>query len=78
MQKALITLAAALFVSATVIPAAMAESPAEKSVREEARDMEKDAKHDAHEVDKGEHHSAEEIDKGIDPVSYTHLRAHET
>jgi hypothetical protein len=42
---------------------ALAESPAEKSVRQDGRDVSKDARHDRKEVDKGAAHAADEADR---------------
>lgn len=42
---------------------ALAESPLEKSVRQDGRDVRKDATHDAKEVDKGAAHAADEADR---------------
>jgi len=42
---------------------ALAESPVEKSIRQDGRDVSKDARHDRKEVDKGAAHAADEADR---------------
>jgi len=56
----------AVLVSTLGVGQALAESPAEKSVRQDVRDTRKDLKHDAKEVDKGADHAAHEADRTDD------------
>jgi len=63
MKSRLTAAAMTVLLSVLATGVALAESPVEKSIRQDGRDVSKDARHDRKEVDKGAAHAADEADR---------------